>query len=40
MIEKYRTAILQPDIAALEKIWADDYIFVNADGDVVPKGSG
>jgi Domain of unknown function (DUF4440) len=33
MIEKYRTAILQRDIAALEKIWADDYVFVNAAGD-------
>jgi len=29
---------LRHDIAALEKIWADDYIFANADGDVVPKG--
>jgi ketosteroid isomerase-like protein len=37
MIEKYRTAILQRDIPALEKIWADDYIFVNASGEVVPK---
>ena len=37
MIEKYRTAILQRDIAALEKIWADDYVFVNAAGDVLAK---
>ena len=37
MIEKYRTAILQRDIATLEKIWADDYVFVNAAGDVVAK---
>ena len=37
MIEKYRTAILQRDIAILEKIWADDYVFVNAAGDVLTK---
>jgi ketosteroid isomerase-like protein len=36
-IEKYRTALLQRDTAALEKIWADDYIFVNASGDVLTK---
>src|SRR6476469_11103979 len=37
MIEKYRNAILKRDIAALEKIWADDYVFVNAAGDVLSK---
>jgi ketosteroid isomerase-like protein len=37
MIEKYRTALLQRDIPALEKIWADDYVFVNATGDVLTK---
>src|ERR1043166_7146212 len=37
MIEKYRTAILQRDMATLEKIWADDYVFVNAAGDVLTK---
>jgi ketosteroid isomerase-like protein len=37
MVEKYRTAILQRDIATLEKIWADDYVFVNAAGDVLTK---
>ena len=36
-IEKYRTALLQRDIPALEKIWADDYVFVNASGDVLTK---
>ena len=36
-IEKYRTALLRRDTAALEKIWADDYIFVNASGDVLTK---
>src|SRR6266404_6002761 len=37
MIEKYRTALLQRDIPALEKIWADDYVFVNASGNVATK---
>jgi len=37
MIEKYRTALLQRDIATLDKIWADDYVFVNAAGDVLAK---
>jgi ketosteroid isomerase-like protein len=37
MIEKYRTAILQRDLATLGKTWADDYVFVNAAGDVVAK---
>ena len=37
MIEKYRTAIMQRDIAMLEKIWADDYVFVNPAGDVLTK---
>lgn len=36
-IEKYRTALLQRDIPTLEKIWADDYIFVNASGEVLTK---
>jgi len=36
-IEKYRTALLQRDIPALEKIWADDYVFVNASGDLLTK---
>jgi ketosteroid isomerase-like protein len=37
MIEKYRTALLQRDVPALEKIWADDYVFVTASGDVLTK---
>ena len=37
MIENYRTASLQRDIHALEKIWADDYVFVNASGEVLTK---
>jgi ketosteroid isomerase-like protein len=37
MIEKYRAALLQRDIPVLEKIWADDYVFVNASGEVTTK---
>ena len=37
MITKYRTAIMHRDIATLEKIWADDYVFVNAAGDMLTK---
>jgi len=37
MIQKYRSALLQRDIPTLEKIWADDYIFVNASGEVLTK---
>ena len=36
-MEKYRTAILQRDVGILEKIWADDYVFVNAAGDLLTK---
>src|SRR5262245_27356393 len=36
-MEKYRTAILQRDVGILEKTWADDYVFVNAAGDVLTK---
>jgi ketosteroid isomerase-like protein len=36
-IEKYRTALLQRDVATLEKIWADDYVFVNAFGEILTK---
>ena len=35
MIEKYRTALLRRDIPTLEKIWADDYFFVNASGEML-----
>jgi ketosteroid isomerase-like protein len=37
MIEKYRTALLRRDIPTLEQIWADDYIFVSASGEIVTK---
>ena len=36
-MERYRTAILQRDVGMLEKIWANDYVFVNAAGDVLTK---
>jgi len=35
-IEKYSSAILNRDIAALEQIWADDYTFVNGAGECSP----
>jgi ketosteroid isomerase-like protein len=37
MIEQYRTALTKKDTAALERIWADDYTFINASGAVVTK---
>jgi ketosteroid isomerase-like protein len=37
MIERYREALLRRDISTLEKIWADDYVFVNASGEVLTK---
>ena len=36
-IEKYRSAILNRDTAALEQIWADHYTFVNGAGEVLSK---
>ena len=36
-IEQYRTALMKKDTAALERIWADDYTFINAHGVVVTK---
>jgi len=37
MIEQYRTALTKGDTAALERIWADDYTFINASGAVLTK---
>ena len=37
MIEQYRTALTKGDIATLERIWADDYTFINASGAVLTK---
>lgn len=36
-IEQYRTALMNGDTAALERIWADDYTFINASGAVLTK---
>jgi len=36
-VEKYRSAILKRDTAALEQIWADDYTFVNGAGEMLSK---
>jgi ketosteroid isomerase-like protein len=36
-IQTYRSALLRRDISTLEKIWADDYVFVNASGEVLTK---
>ena len=36
-IKKYRTALLQRDAAALERIWADDYTFTNGAGETHSK---
>src|SRR5258708_17382129 len=36
-IEKYRAALLRRDIPVLEQIWADDYFFVNAAGEMLTK---
>ena len=37
VIEQYRTALTKGDTAALERIWADDYTFINASGAVLTK---
>ena len=37
MIEQYRAALMKGDTAALERIWADDYTFINATGAVLTK---
>ena len=37
MIEQYKTALTKKDTAALERIWADDYTFINASGVVLTK---
>ena len=37
LIKKYHSALVERDGPTLQKIWADDYVFVNAAGDVVTK---
>jgi ketosteroid isomerase-like protein len=36
-IEQYGTALTKRDAATLEKIWADDYTFINGKGAVLTK---
>ena len=36
-LENYEAAFMKRDVAALEKIWADDSVFVNASGEVLTK---
>ena len=36
-IEQYRAALLKRDTAALERIWTDDYTFINGSGKVLSK---
>ena len=36
-LETYETAFMKRDVVALEKIWADDSVFVNASGEVLTK---
>jgi hypothetical protein len=36
-LENYETAFMKRDVAALEKIWADDSVFINASGEVLTK---
>jgi hypothetical protein len=36
-IEQYRTALTKRDAATLEKIWANDYTFINGKGAVLTK---
>ncbi|HSE83860.1 MAG TPA: nuclear transport factor 2 family protein [Thermodesulfobacteriota bacterium] len=37
MIAKYREALMRRDVAALDRIWSDDYLFTNADGVLLTK---
>jgi len=37
MSEKFHSALVQADIPILQKIWADDYLFVTASGEVLTK---
>jgi len=36
-IKSYRQALLKKDVAALEQIWSDDYVFVNGHGQLKTK---
>lgn len=36
-VEKYRIALMKHDAAALERIWAGDYTFINGAGQLLTK---
>jgi ketosteroid isomerase-like protein len=36
-VRDYRQALLKKDVVALEKIWSDDYTFINGHGAVLTK---
>jgi ketosteroid isomerase-like protein len=36
-LENYETAFMKRDVAALEKIWTDNSVFINASGEVLTK---
>jgi len=36
-VQRYRQALVKKDLAALERIWTDDYVFVNGHGKLLTK---
>ena len=37
LLEQHRVAILNKDVATLDRIWADDFIFINYRGQIVTR---
>ena len=37
MIVKYHEALMWRDVVALDRIWSDDYLFTNVDGELLTK---
>src|SRR4051812_44103075 len=37
LLDQYTQALLKKDVAALDRIWADDLTFVNARGELLSK---
>jgi ketosteroid isomerase-like protein len=37
MLQKHRTALVQRDTVVLKEIWADEYTFTNASGQILSK---
>jgi len=37
LLEQHRVALLNKDIATLERIWADDFVFINYRGQLVTR---